>query len=250
MPSIFQIALVVLLSLAAAAYGQADRLVDIGPTLSVTGEAQVSARPDRAVVVLGAIAQSEQADAAQQQINQIMTRAIAAVRDAGIAEEQIQTAGLSLYPVYTDHQPRAMQNAQEPRIIGYRASNTVRVTVDDLAAIGRVIDAGIKAGANQLQGVTFELKDDTAQRAEALKQAAANARAKATALAAATGVTLESMHGIVEGGVQVIPPPMYRAAPMVAMEAGTPVQPGQIQVQANVTITYRIANNQVRDAAQ
>jgi uncharacterized protein len=243
-----RLSLALLLSLiTTAAAQQADR--DPRPRLTVAGEAQVSAKPDRAVVTLGATAQADQAADAQQQINQVMTKAIDAIKQAGIAEDKIQTAGLSLYPVYSEHgdRPRPANQPQEPRIVGYRASNTIRITLDDITAVGPIIDAGITAGANQLEGVSFELKDDTAQRAEALKQAAANARQKANALAAATGVNLDSLHEIIEGGVSIVPPqPMTRHAAF-AMETATPVQPGQVQIQAAVTLTYVISKNQVQD---
>ena len=221
----------------------AVQMVPVPPTISVNGQGEVSARPDRAAVSLGATVQSDNAAAAQAEVNKIMQGVLDAVKKTGIAEERIQTSGLTLQPVYTHHQPpRPMGEApQEPKIVGYRASNTVRVEIDDLTKIGAVIDAGIGSGANQLEYLTFELKEDAAQRAAALTQAAADARAKADAIAAAMGVKITEIHEVVEGGVQLFKPE-YMGRAMMAMDAagGTPVQPGQVKVQANLTVRYRI----------
>jgi uncharacterized protein YggE len=218
------------------------------PTLTVTGEGESAARPDRAVVRLGAAAQGETASAAQEQVNQVMQAAIDAIRAAGIKDEMISTAGLSLYPVYSDQAPRPMPGGQqqrpsEPRIVAYRAGNSVRVVVDDLAKVGDVIDDGVKAGANQIEELTFQLKDDTAARREALTGASKQARAKADAIAQAMGLRIDGVVEVTEGGVQIMRPrmEMARGGAVAAMEAATPVQPGQVDVHATVTVTYRVS---------
>lgn len=234
-------ALALAIGLASAAHGQ-ERDHRGPPVLVVTGDGEVSARPDRAVVSLGVTAQAEQAQAAQEQVNATMQKILDAIHQQGVAREMIQTAGLSLHPVYSQppYDPRTGQQREEPRITGYRASNTVRVILDDLTKIGPVIDAGTTAGANQIQGVSFELKDDTQARSEALVQASERAREKATVLARAMGVSLDSIQEVAEGGVNVIPPQPYAGVRMAAMEASTPVEPGQMRVHASVTLTYRI----------
>lgn len=216
----------------------------IPPTLTVAGEGESSTRPDRAVIQLGAVAQAEQASAAQAQVNAVMQAAIDAIRKVDIADEMISTAGISLQPVYTDRQalPRDEQPSAEPRITGYRASKRVRVVIDDLSKVGDVIDAGVQAGANQVQGLSFELKDDTAARRTALADAARQARAKADALASALDLRIDSVHAVNEGGVNVMRPRMdFARAGVAAMEMSTPVQPGQVDVQASVTIVYRVS---------
>ena len=219
------------------------------PMLTVTGDGESSARPDRAVVRFGAAAQAETASAAQEQVNQVVQAAVEAIRAAGIREEMISTAGISLYPVYSDQVPRPMpagqhpQRPTEPRIVAYRASNSVRVVVDDLAKVGDVIDEGVKAGANQIEGLSFELKDDTAARREALTGASKQARAKADAIAHAMALRIDGVFQVTEGGVQIMQPRMELArAGVAAMDAaGTPVQPGQVDVRASVTVTYRVS---------
>jgi uncharacterized protein YggE len=226
-----------------------ERPVNLPPTLTVMGEGESSSRPDRAVVQLGAAAQAESASAAQEQVNQVMQAAIEAIRGAGVREEMIATAGIALYPVYTDQVARPLQGGRqqpppEPRIAAYRASNSVRVTLDDLSKIGDVIDAGVNAGANRIENVTFQLKDDTAARREALTAAAKEARAKADAIAQAMGLRIDGVLDVAEGGVNVIRPRLEFArggAGVAAMDAATPVQPGQVDVQASVTVTYRVS---------
>jgi uncharacterized protein YggE len=218
-----------------------------GPTLTVTGTGEDFGKPDRAVVRLGAVAQAEQAAEAQKLVGDIVAKTIDAIKQLGIDEKSIRTAGVSLSPVYTDHQPRPLQpgqpqQPQEPRISGYRASNTLEVRLDDLARIGPVIDAGVATGANNVEGVDFQLKDDGPQRKAALKQAATDARGKAEALADAMGMRLGPVIEVIEGGGAGRPIPMARRAMLAeSFAVSTPVQPGQLQVTASVTITYRLA---------
>lgn len=212
------------------------------PTLTVGGDAEVSVEPDRASVTLGTTAQAATAAGAQEQVNQVMSQTLAALRELGIPEANVRTSGINLYPVYSEaYRPMQGGEPHTPRIVAYRASNSVRVEVDDPATIGSVIDAGVGAGANELSGITFDLRDDTAQRAEALRRAAANARKKAEALAAGAGVRLLAVHTVSEGGFQTLP--VYQGDVRMAMEAsGAPVSPGQVRVQASVTMTWRIAD--------
>lgn len=214
-----------------------------GPVLRVAGNAQVQAAPDHATVRLGAVAQAGEADAAQDQVNQIMRRALDAIRGLGVAEQDVRTADLSLYPVYDQRPPQPGQReAQEPRIVGYRASNTIVVDLSDLTKIGQVVDASVKAGANQLQGIEFSLRDDQEARSRALEQAVNEARRKAETLARAAGMQLGQLVELNEGGVSVIPPqPMYAMGRMAMAEAApTPVQPGQLDIHASVNLVYHL----------
>ena len=210
-----------------------------GSTLMVSGQGEVSAAPDRAVVRLGAEAQAETAQAAQAQVNAVMQRALQQVQAVGIEERKIQTTGLQLFPVY-ERQRGGEEIA--PRVVAYRAANTIQVEVDNLQLVGKVIDAAVTAGANRLQGIDFDLRNDLPSRTQALQKAVAEARIKADALAHALGVRLQGIEEVQEGGVHVVPPPRpYGDMMMRAQSAATPVQPGELRVQASVTIRYRIA---------
>jgi uncharacterized protein len=211
------------------------------PLLSVSGRGEVNARPDRATVILGAVAQSEQAGEAQRQVNRIMQQAFEQIRQLEIPEEAITTVGLSLEPVYS--RPGRGEHEFEPRIVGFRARNAIRVRVDELGQVGPVIDAGVAAGANQLQGLHFELRDDRDARREALRQAVQDARLKAEAISQAMGLRLEQVMEVAEADVGFRPPePRFEMARMASADAmPTPVQPGQVQITASVVVRYRIA---------
>ena len=212
------------------------------PSLVVTGNAEVSATPDRALVSLGTVVEAKTALDAQKQIAQVMQRVIKDIKAQGIPEEKIRTVGLSLNPVYAQPAPKAGQPPEAPRIVGYQASNTVRVQVDDIERTGAVIDAGIGAGANQVNSLSFDLRDDLTLRKQALQLAAQEARAKAEAIASALNLQLGEVIEVSEEGGQPPHPAERRFA--VSAAADTPVQPGQVQVSAGVNVRFRLAGPQ------
>lgn len=211
---------------------------DPRPTVTVTGTAQVMAAPDRAVVRLGAVAEAQEAEDAQARLDEVMHKVLDAIRKVGVPASAIRTEVLSLSPVYANRtQPVNRGEPQAPRISGYRASNVVSVRLDDLSRIGPVADAGVTAGANQLQGVSFELRDSAAARNEALTAATKDARAQAEALASASGMRIDALESIVAGGSSTSGPRPY----LEARAFETPVQPGQLEVSSSVTATYFLA---------
>ena len=209
------------------------------PVLVVSGSGQVLATPDEANVRLGIVRQAATAQAAQDQVNTIAQEILNAIGKLGVPSNQIQSARIQLSPVYA---PRSPESRDAPRIVAYNATNVVAVRVNNLSMIGAVIDAGLKAGANQLEGVQFGLRNDLPAREEALKQAVQEARSKAQVMADALRVNLAEVLEASESGVSVVPLAETVAAPrLAAFAAETPVSPGQIQVQASVTIRYRIS---------
>jgi uncharacterized protein YggE len=204
------------------------------PLLSVTGSSEVRVAPDQASVTVGVLAQASKAQDAQEQANQIAQRFLDAVAKLGIQKKDIQTSQLSLSPVYENPKP-----GEAPRISGYRAENSLGVRLDDFKLIGPVIDAGVASGANNIQGVSFSVKDDIEARLRALTLAAAEAKRKAETMAQALGITLDGVFDVVESGAQVMPN-YYDGRGMAAMKAATPVEPGQISVNAMMTVRYAI----------
>lgn len=211
------------------------------PSITVTGAGEVRIAPDIATVRLGVVAQQESARAAQQEASRIGQGILDAVAGLDVPREAVQTSQLFLTPVYEQPGPR-QQVPTEPRIIAYRASNVVAVRLDDLAKIGPVIDAGIDAGANQVEGVGFELEDDREAREEAMRRAVREARSKAAAMADALEVPLGAVLDAQEGGYSIDRPELgqVRMYAMEARAADTPVAPGEITVATNVTLRYRI----------
>jgi uncharacterized protein YggE len=200
----------------------------LGPDIvtSATGEARVT--PDRAQIFMGV--QTRAATAAQAGAdNARKTRAVIdAVKARGIPAEQIATSEYNLYPEY-DHreQPRGVQ--QTPRVIGYVATNSVRVEVRRLDQVGALIDAALAAGANMVNMIQFFASNVDIARRAALAEAVGRARGDAEALAKAAGGSLGELR---ELNTQSLPiRPMYRERAMQLQSAGadvqTPIEPGQ-----------------------
>jgi uncharacterized protein YggE len=211
------------------------------PTLTVSGSAEVSADPDQAVVRLGVVAEGAEASAAQGEVNRVLRQVLDAVASLDVPERAVQTEELSLSPVYSDFRPRPNGEPEEPRITGYRASSVVSVELDDLSRIGDVVDAGIEAGANQLQGISFGLRDGAAAQARALREAVQDARARADTIAEAMNVRIDAVREVLAGDSFQNPPVPLGGARFNRVEmAATPVQPGQVAVSASVTVTYYI----------
>ena len=229
----------------AQAGGDEARGDDRTPTLTVSASAEVSVQPDRAVVRLGVMAQAPEAAEAQDQVNAAMQRVQEAVMGLDVPEQSVRTEELSLYPVYSDSRPMPGRGGevQEPRITGYRASNVVSVEVAELARIGEIIDAGIEAGANQLQGVSFSLRNNAPASTQAMRLAVEEARGQAEAVADAMGMRIVRVREVIAGGYDVRPPMPYAGARFAAADmAETSVQPGQVDVTASVTVTYEIGD--------
>lgn len=236
-----RIVLPVLAAVAVTTTALAQRADSPPPSvLVVTGNAQILATPDEATVRLGIVRQANTAQAAQEQANVVAQEILAAIGRAGVNSQQIQTSRLVLTPIYA---PRSPEAREAPRIVAYSASNSVSVRLENLSLVGPVIDAGLKAGANQLEGVRFGLRNDLPAREQALKQAVAEARSKAQAMADALKVGLLDVLEVSEGGVSLMPmqETMSFARAAAAPVADTPVSPGQLEVRANVTIRFRIA---------
>ncbi len=209
------------------------------PVLVVSGNASVMAVPDQAIVRLGIVRQAASAQAAQEQANVAAREILNAVEKAGVPPNQIQTARLVLTPIYA---PRNPDSRDAPRIVAYNATNTISVRLENLSIVGTVIDAGLKAGANQIEGVGFALRNDLPSRQQVLKQAVEEARSKAQTMAEALRVNLVEVLEVSEGGVSIVDrvEPVFASRAAAATE--TPVSPGQIEVRASVTIRYRISS--------
>jgi len=207
------------------------------PVLIASGNASVMAVPDQATVRLGIVRQAAVAQTAQEQANTAAQEILNAVQKAGVSANQIQTARLVLTPVYA---PRAPESRDAPRIVAYNATNTISIRLDNLSIVGAVIDAGLKAGANQLEGVVFGLRNDLPSRQQALRQAVEEARSKAQVMAEAARVGLGEVLEVSEGGVSILDHEPVLAGRVMAAAVAPPVSPGEIEVRASVTIRYRI----------
>jgi len=203
--------------------------------ITVTGQGEVQAAPDTVDVMMGVEHQESTARQAMERVSRAMQALLDALRRESVPERSIRTATIRLEPVYQQPEPGRGQ----PRLIGYRASNTVTVTLSDVRRAGPVLDAGLAAGANQVLGIVFRLADELPSRLAALKAATEQARAKARTLAESFGVPLGRLEGVSESA-GAVPMPHFEALAARAGDVGVPVQPGEITVRAMVTARYRI----------
>lgn len=202
--------------------------------ITVSGVGEATARPDQATISFGTEAQAATAAEAQSQNAERINSVTAAVRAFGIPAENIQTTSVNLSPV---------RNQAGTTTIGYRASATINVKIPGVDQTGQVIDTATQAGASQVYGIQFSLRDPGALRAEALRRAVADARRRADALADALGVQITGVDGVVEAGASAPPPvrspqPAAAAAPGVGGGAAPNVEPGELTVRAGVSVTY------------
>lgn len=212
--------------------------------LTVVGEGKVMATPDVAYINLGVETTGDTAKAAMDQNAARMNEVVAKVKALGVQERDIQTSGINLFPIYEQQRrpdmPSPAPPAPEtlPRIVGYRASNAVRVNIYDLKRAPEVLDGVVGVGANSVSGLQFGIKDDSKLRQQALSDAAKQARDKAQVIADALGVRLASVASAREE-YSVGPMPLAEARAAAAMDAAsTPVSPGELVITARLSVTY------------
>ena len=204
------------------------------PALNLSAYGEVRTAPDMATISFGVVTEATTAAEAMSLNATRMNQVMAALRRAGIAERDVQTSGLNLSAQY-DY----VQN-EPPRLRGYQANNRVTVIINDLDRVGTTADAVVAAGVNQIDGISFGLKDPTSAENQARQIAVRNLQAKAALYAQALGVELGGIRSLSEGGgySPQPPQPMYARAEM-AMDAGsTPVAAGQLTVRIDITGVY------------
>ncbi len=220
---------------AANAQTQATQRAQVeGTLLSVSAEGASEARPDMATINLGVTTEAQTAAAALADNARRMTALTAALRRAGVAERDIQTSNVSVYP------QQQYVEGQQPRITGYQANNSVVVKVRNINNTGRVIDAAVGAGGNTINGVSFSHADPDAQLDVARRAAITEARRRAELYASALGMRVQRIVAVQEGGGYA--PPMPMAAERFAMgdAASTPISPGEIETRVNVSVTFEL----------
>jgi uncharacterized protein YggE len=198
--------------------------------ITVVGTGSVTATPDTAEWSFGVQTSAETAEGALGANSEAMERVLAALKDAGIDSDDLQTEQVSVYPRTSD---------DGLSIVGYDASNTVRATIHDLQRAGAIVDAAVAAGANQVYGPSLTVSDADAQYREAVDAAFDDARERAEAIAEKAGVALGSPVAIVEsgggGGL-----PYYGAAGAEQAMADVAIEPGTQDVGATLTVTFAI----------
>jgi uncharacterized protein YggE len=206
-----------------------------GTLLSISAQAEARRVPDVATISAGVVMQALDANAAMRANAVQMDKVMGAIKAAGIAERDIQTSGINLNPQY-----KYVEN-QNPTITGYQATNTVSLKVRDLAKLGKVLDALVASGANQVNGPSFEVDQPEPAYDEARRGALDKAQARAAMYAKSLGLRVRRIVSISEGGGFRPPGPV----PMMAMargkaEADTAVAPGVTTLDVSLDVVFEL----------
>jgi len=200
--------------------------------INVTGE--VTRVPDVALISAGVVTRATTASAAIQQNASRMDRVLAALKKAGVAEKDVQTSSISLNPEY-----RYPQN-QAPQLTGYTASNQVTVKFRDIAESGRILDALVGEGANQINGPNLTVDHPEQALDEARAKAIATGRARANLYARSLGMQVARIVSVSESGGYAVPPPAPPMMEMRAQAADTKIVPGEQQLQVLLSMVFEL----------
>jgi uncharacterized protein len=228
----------IFLLLTSTAQSQQDKRRPRVPSITVNGEAMISAEPDQAQIDIGVVTQARSAPEASKENAERLSRVLTEVKKLLGKSDEVKTSGYSLTPNYRYPQ------GGKPEIVGYTASNTVRIKTNTLDLVGRLIDGAMQAGANNVNRLVFTLKDEQGAQLEALRQASAKAKSKAEAVAASLGLKIVRIAAINEGERTI--QPIYRQAmaargEALAAQAPTPVEPGTVDVRSTVSLTAEVS---------
>ena len=206
-----------------------------GTRLDINATGEVTRVPDIATISAGVTTQAATAVEAISQNAARMERVRAALKRAGIADRDIQTASINLSPQY-----RYVEN-QAPVLTGYQASNQLSVRFRDIRASGKILDALVGEGANQISGPNLSIEHPETALDEARTKAVAAARARADLYARALGMRVVRVISVSESGGYSSPPPMPIMVARAQMaDAKTSVDPGEQQLQVSVAVTFEL----------
>jgi uncharacterized protein len=233
-PSRLAVATVLFLSaLLPPAIAQADT----ARTIAVSGQGEVRGVPDQAQLSAGVTTMAVTANAALAENARKMTSVFAALSRIGVPQREMKTSNFSVSPQYP---PYNQNSAGLQKIVGYQVSNQVDVTLDDVKTLGPALDALVTAGANQINAISFSLRDPAALLASAREQAIADAIKRAQTYAKAAGVSLGPILSIQEGSADLPRPMFLEARAMPSAPPPTPTAAGEQSVTANVSIVFEI----------
>ncbi|MGL4489837.1 MAG: SIMPL domain-containing protein [Rhizobiaceae bacterium] len=212
------------------------------PRIIVSGEGEVTAAPDMALISLSVLREAATAREALDANSKAMADVIAAMKEFGIADKDLQTSGFSIQPRYVYPDPNKNENFA-PKITGYAVVNSLGVRVRDLAKVGEVLDKSVTLGVNEGGNVTFTKDDTTAIMEEARKKAVEDAVAKAKTLSSTAGVGIGRILEISEQSYRPGPMPMMQAEMAMAKSADSapvPIAAGENSYRVTVNVTFEI----------
>ena len=203
-------------------------------SISLSAIGTVKTRPDTALISTGVASEAPTAREALTQNTAAMSKVVAALKEQGIAPNDIQTADFSVHPRF--HHPRDGAPAQ---ISGYRVVNSVRIKVRDTTKLGAILDQVVTLGSNEIGGIQFTVENPAALEDEARRRAMATALKKAELLAKAAGAEIGQVLKITEEMHQPPRPLMQRMA-LEAKAADVPIEAGEHTVQVQVNVTWEL----------
>ena len=201
-------------------------------TVTASGAGTAQAVPDTAEMSFGVTTTSPNAKSALDDASRSAEQIASAVKKQGVADEDIQTRDVSVYPQTVDDNGKQV-------ITGYQASLSVAVKVRDISKLGEVISAANAAGANNISGPAFSIGDPAPARAEAIDEAVADARKSAEAMAKAAGKSVGEVLSMSSSDVGLVPGPMY-SQDMAAEARDVPIEPGQLDISASVVVVFEL----------
>ncbi len=202
--------------------------------LTVIGQGSVQAVPDMATITMGVSAQARTAAAALASNSADTAKMLAVIGDAGVAAKDVQTSGLSMFPVWNN---RNSGENNSPAVVGYTVNNQVTIRVRDLDRLGAIMDAVVSAGANQFNGLSFGLQDPVPAADIARENAVEDAARKARLYADSAGVELGQILELRETNTGFSGPVVMRE---MAVMGSVPIAQGEVSTGATVTIVYEI----------
>ncbi|MGH8718852.1 MAG: SIMPL domain-containing protein [Burkholderiales bacterium] len=206
------------------------------PLVRVTGQAVVMAQPDQAQIDLGVVTEAKSAASAASQNAQRLDQVLAELKRALGPKATIKTLSYSLSPNH-----RYPKEGGKPEITGYTAANVVQVTLENLNDSGKAIDVATQAGANAVHRLRYRLKDERAAQSQALRDAAANAQAKAETLADSLSLKITKVLSVAESQAPVVIPLREELALSKTRGSATPIEPGTIEVRTEVVLEVAVA---------
>lgn len=207
-----------------------------GTRLDVNATGEVTRVPDVAIIAAGVVSRSPTASAALQETAARIDRVLAALKRAGVADRDVQTSNVNLNAEY-----RYPEN-QAPQLVGYTATNSVTIRFRDIRSTGKILDALVNQGANQISGPSLVVDKPEAALDDARAKAIAIGRERAELYARSLGMRVVRLVSVAESGGSYPPPPpmpMYARAE-AAQAADTRIVPGEQKLQVNLAMTFEL----------
>lgn len=208
-----------------------------GETISITGYAEVSAKPDVAQITISVLSENRDLGVATEDNNTKTNAIVSFLKENGIEDKDIKTSTYNInprYEYYSDYRNRYLA--------GYEVTQSLVVKIRNLDSVGEIIAGSSERGSNDISSLSFIIDDDEALKAQVKKQAIDDAKLKASELAKDLGISLSEIVGFYENNYYSTPQISYAKVEMAkSLDSSTPsIEAGENTIIASITITYKI----------